>query len=608
MATDPTHPAMPAEPSDRAGPASGNSQMQTPSPKTGGLSGTGSGSVLSAASGSVSRHSPVPPLPPLEFLQNHRRGSITDPSLHTANNINHLSRTELGSSAQPLPISGYRFGEGSRGSDTTLPHFRQLLRSPSAEADSPVDRKPYRRPQSSGGPAEPGGDLIRTPMDVEPHSPPHEKRLNTEHIDLNARRPSIAGIKRKLSSDRDIPMASNGDVDPHLIGPGVANIEPDGRLSKRRGSTFDSRIGQLTLDERRGSVDARAGPQPWWPTERRDSTTSMVSANTPLTGYSTPSSGLPGDSPHGRPPASIATFAWPVNPHLDQPQGLPAMQNEGGLPPPPHYEPGMIPPVTYSSDRRMSAPVISTEGMSAPSSGPARHRQRSRPASRARARDSSAANDATHSPSTSAEDGAGGNSNKASSQKDSGPTPYSRSPELRVSHKLAERKRRKEMKELFDELRDQLPADRGMKASKWEILSKAIDFIGNLKQNHQEMAREIEMLRHELDAARQGIPPFGPGGPHPVVYPHGPPVVGPYPPPPGPQPGPPMPHAPPPVPQHPSQHPSPQHPPLHPSQHPPQHPSHPPLSRPGSSQASYPPNAGPPPQNGTINPETAHTS
>jgi hypothetical protein len=28
------------------------------------------------------------------------------------------------------------------------------------------------------------------------------------------------------------------------------------------------------------------------------------------------------------------------------------------------------------------------------------------------------------------------------------------------------------MKDLFDELRDQLPADRGMKASKWEILTK----------------------------------------------------------------------------------------------------------------------------------------
>ncbi|KAF4989870.1 hypothetical protein FGRMN_8848 [Fusarium graminum] len=96
----------------------------------------------------------------------------------------------------------------------------------------------------------------------------------------------------------------------------------------------------------------------------------------------------------------------------------------------------------------------------------------------------------------------------------SGPTgnqPYSRTPELRVSHKLAERKRRTEMKELFDQLRDLMPQERGSKASKWEILTKGKCISGEtlvellLLQSHcNTAAAENEMLRREIQGLRMG--------------------------------------------------------------------------------------------------------
>ncbi|KAK4148996.1 hypothetical protein C8A00DRAFT_19264 [Chaetomidium leptoderma] len=97
-----------------------------------------------------------------------------------------------------------------------------------------------------------------------------------------------------------------------------------------------------------------------------------------------------------------------------------------------------------------------------------------------------------------------------------GSQPYSRTPELRVSHKLAERKRRTEMKELFDHLRDLMPQERGSKASKWEILTKAIaehqrqsDLIRQLQGINGTQQNEIDMLRQEMDRMR-GAPPSRP--------------------------------------------------------------------------------------------------
>jgi hypothetical protein len=80
---------------------------------------------------------------------------------------------------------------------------------------------------------------------------------------------------------------------------------------------------------------------------------------------------------------------------------------------------------------------------------------------------------------------------------------YSRTPELRVSHKMAERKRRSEMKNLFDELNQILPNSPGSKSSKWEILTKSIEYIKNLGRAHDAARAENARLRPEADFCRR---------------------------------------------------------------------------------------------------------
>mgnify|MGYP002714129509 CR=1 FL=1 len=101
-------------------------------------------------------------------------------------------------------------------------------------------------------------------------------------------------------------------------------------------------------------------------------------------------------------------------------------------------------------------------------------------------------------------------------------TPYSRSPSLRVTHKIAERKRRKEMKDLFEELKDYVPVDRGPKTSKGDILTKAVLQFQTLHREREHLIEALEAAHHELNQLRQvaGGQDASGANMQPHVYPH----------------------------------------------------------------------------------------
>ncbi|TFK28737.1 hypothetical protein FA15DRAFT_664773 [Coprinopsis marcescibilis] len=502
-----------------------------------------------------------PALASLEWLQTQRRGSITDPSLHAASTPGTLKlgnpyrqppeQTNSASSDTPLkplrdlpdprPASSYVFGDATVQQIQPLDHssqLRKLLHSPSSEHNSlrpTVSHDSHHDSPRNGPVSSSSKDSNHMIVDHNERLGDLLNRRPQEPFDFNMRRHSIAvgvnavhlphlsathGMKRKMSADRGIFAPVREDLDSHLVGPGVPSVmevDSEGPAPKRRGSAIDThRIAQLSLEDRRSSVDSRT---PWFINERRESAPSLFPpGNGPPFHHSNSSSN--NDSSQSRLPPSMAAFSWTSS--------NPSEVNNNTLPPVNGNGPSRlsdvigpmnpIPPITYPPDRRMSIPdaLPTSQSRSIP--------QPSRPPSRQDTGSSTQSNSGHMQRSNSQEDVLDMNgSNSLKIPGKDGATPYSRSPELRISHKLAERKRRKEMKELFDDLRDQLPADRGMKASKWEILTKAIEYVTALKANQHTMSTEMEALRRENDSLRQGsnMSAFNPppnGSAHSIPY------------------------------------------------------------------------------------------
>ena len=168
-----------------------------------------------------------------------------------------------------------------------------ILSAKRSQSDE-MDTDPQERPP----PRKPAIELVTNSNNS--NSPPFDYSMRRHSLGGEPTRPSPigqsraspvspasqAGSKRKMSSDRSALPSVGEEIDPQLVGPGTHSAAPapeaDEPAPKRRSSAFDTRIAQLTLYDRRDSIDSRmSGTPTWWGNDRRDSTSSILS-NTSL--------------------------------------------------------------------------------------------------------------------------------------------------------------------------------------------------------------------------------------------------------------------------------------------------------------------------------------
>ncbi|CAG8539399.1 10200_t:CDS:2 [Acaulospora colombiana] len=399
-----------------------------------------------------------PAIPP--YLTAQRRGSITDPSLHMSVPNPELARQY----SQPdvnFPSSSGTISSERRGSFVTDPYPPSpSSRSSSVKSDHSFTPLETRKPRDSLPSISAGASPIRDGFPGPLINPAFQAQLQP-------RRHSIA------VGEVVAPLKRKGNIVPSHP------IVPDDNSVKRREFGGDPNIQRLSLHDRRNSYSAPSSPPAPPPSSHISSSSSsklnVQDVNNSLQAHA---ESCPYNDDH---PVtnSISTG------HLSEPNVYPPFNN---------------PRLSQIVQEEVSAPILSRRASMPVMNFPSRY---SDPAQqdgavpmdvdRYRTQVYSNHHHAYH-------PYAYDYPNYIQSQTPVKETPYSRSPELRISHKLAERKRRKEMKELFDELRDSLPVDKSLKTSKWEILSKAVEFINNLKHNQDEMTKEVESLRQQLAA------------------------------------------------------------------------------------------------------------